>query len=50
MQNRGGELVAIVTDAGSPGISDPAYRVVCAAIEAGISVIPIQELLRSSQV
>ena len=36
-----GESVAIVTDAGSPGISDPAYRVVCAAIEAGISVIPI---------
>lgn len=38
---RSGRSVALVTDAGTPGISDPAYRLVCAAIEAGIEVIPI---------
>ncbi len=37
----GGESVAIVTDAGTPGISDPAYRIVLAAIERGIAVVPI---------
>ncbi len=36
-----GERIALVTDAGTPGISDPAYRVVTAAIEKGIEVIPI---------
>ena len=36
-----GESVAIVTDAGTPGISDPAYRIVLAAIERGIAVVPI---------
>ncbi len=36
-----GESIAIVTDAGTPGISDPAYRVVLAAIEHGIAVVPI---------
>src|SRR5207302_5492559 len=33
-----GEKVALVTDAGSPGISDPGQRVVKAAIEAGFRV------------
>lgn len=33
-----GESIAVITDAGSPGISDPAYRVVQAALEAGIEV------------
>ncbi len=33
---RRGEKVALVTDAGSPGISDPGERVVKAAIEAGM--------------
>jgi 16S rRNA (cytidine1402-2'-O)-methyltransferase len=33
-----GEIVALVTDAGSPGISDPGERVVKAAIAAGIRV------------
>src|ERR671936_2482115 len=36
-----GEAVAVVTDAGTPGISDPAYRVVTAAIERGIGVVPV---------
>ncbi len=33
-----GEKVALVTDAGSPGISDPGSRVVAAAIAAGLRV------------
>src|SRR5688500_13867741 len=33
-----GEKVALVTDAGSPGISDPGERVVKAAIAAGLKV------------
>ncbi|MBS1789085.1 MAG: 16S rRNA (cytidine(1402)-2'-O)-methyltransferase [Acidobacteria bacterium] len=36
-----GESIAIVSDAGTPGISDPAYRIVLAAIERGIAVVPI---------
>ncbi|HKX27778.1 MAG TPA: 16S rRNA (cytidine(1402)-2'-O)-methyltransferase [Blastocatellia bacterium] len=36
-----GEKIALVTDAGTPGISDPAYRVVTAAIEHGVTVVPI---------
>ena len=35
---RRGETVALVTDAGSPGISDPGERVVRAAIAAGLRV------------
>ena len=31
----------MVSDAGTPGVSDPAYRVVRAAIEAGIQVVPV---------
>ncbi len=38
---RQGQSIAIVSDAGTPGISDPAFRIVTAAIEAGIRVIPI---------
>lgn len=34
-----GEDVALVSDAGTPGVSDPAYRVVRGAIEAGCDVI-----------
>jgi 16S rRNA (cytidine1402-2'-O)-methyltransferase len=36
-----GEKIALMTDAGMPGISDPAYQIVCAAIEHRIAVIPI---------
>jgi 16S rRNA (cytidine1402-2'-O)-methyltransferase len=36
-----GEKVALVTDAGSPGISDPGERVVKAAISAGLRVEPV---------
>ena len=35
---RGGEIIALVSDAGSPGISDPGERVVAAAIAAGLRV------------
>ena len=34
----GGDSVAVVTDAGSPGISDPGYPLVRAAVEAGLRV------------
>ena len=33
-----GESIAMVTDAGSPGIADPGYRLVRAAIDAGLRV------------
>ena len=36
-----GESVALVTDAGTPGLSDPGYYLVKRAIEAGIDVVPI---------
>ncbi len=36
-----GEAIALVTDAGMPGISDPGYELVCACIEANVTVVPI---------
>jgi 16S rRNA (cytidine1402-2'-O)-methyltransferase len=36
-----GETVALVTDAGTPGISDPGERVVAEAIAAGLRVEPV---------
>ena len=38
---RRGGIVALVTDAGSPGISDPGERVVKAVIAAGLRVEPV---------
>src|SRR5437870_360975 len=38
---RRGEKVALVTDAGSPGVSDPGERVVKAALAAGFRVEPV---------
>jgi len=36
-----GEKIAVICDAGMPGISDPGYRVVHAAIDAGVPIVPI---------
>ena len=36
-----GKSIALVTDAGMPGISDPGYEMVVAAIAAKIEVVPI---------
>ncbi len=37
----GGQSIAVVSDAGTPGISDPAFFLVRAAIEKGIPIVPI---------
>ncbi len=36
-----GQSVALVTDAGTPGVSDPGPPLIAAAIEAGIPIVPI---------
>jgi 16S rRNA (cytidine1402-2'-O)-methyltransferase len=36
-----GKRVALVTDAGMPGISDPGFRAVALAVEHGIEVVPV---------
>jgi 16S rRNA (cytidine1402-2'-O)-methyltransferase len=36
-----GQSLALVSDAGMPGISDPGYELVCACYEAQIPVVPI---------
>jgi len=36
-----GQTIALVTDAGTPGVSDPGVELVRAALAAGVSVVPI---------
>lgn len=38
---RRGETLALVTESGTPGVSDPGARLVDAALEAGIKVLPV---------
>src|SRR3954451_15781057 len=37
----GGDRVVLVTDAGMPSVSDPGYRLVAAAVEAGVTVTAV---------
>ncbi len=38
---KAGQNIAVVTDAGMPGISDPGYEIVKACVDAGLLVVPI---------
>lgn len=38
---RGGESVAVVSDAGTPCVSDPGAEIVAAAVAAGVRIIPV---------
>ena len=38
---KSGASIALVSDAGTPAISDPGYRIVVDAIQAGIEVVPL---------
>lgn len=38
---KAGKNIAVVTDAGMPGISDPGYEIVKACVDAGLLVVPI---------
>lgn len=40
-QLKEGKNIALISDAGTPGISDPAWSLIQAALEAGIDIIPI---------
>jgi 16S rRNA (cytidine1402-2'-O)-methyltransferase len=41
VQLQAGKNIALVSDAGTPCIADPGFRLVTEAVEAGISVVPI---------
>ncbi len=36
-----GQSIALISDAGTPLVSDPGYRIVDAALSAGVSVVPV---------
>lgn len=38
---KAGTDIALVTDAGTPGISDPGYRLIKAAVENSVEVVPV---------
>lgn len=38
---RAGATIAVVTDAGTPGISDPAWAIVREAIALGVEIVPV---------
>lgn len=38
---KSGDSVALVSDAGTPGISDPAHSIIAASIENSINIIPL---------
>jgi 16S rRNA (cytidine1402-2'-O)-methyltransferase len=37
----GGESMALISDAGTPGISDPSFHLIQACLKAGVKVVPI---------
>ena len=38
---RGGETVAVISDAGTPGVSDPGFLVAREAVRAGVEVVAL---------
>lgn len=38
---QGGGNVSVITDAGSPGLSDPAFRIIRAAIDKNVTISPL---------
>jgi len=38
---KNGQMIALVSDAGTPSVSDPGYRLVRAVVKAGLAVVPI---------